>query len=56
MAEAVLKHQIKLRDSLKGKLIIQVDSAGTGAYHEGDDADDRLDILSVGLYYPQLTP
>lgn len=41
MAEAVLKHQITQRQSLKGKLAITVDSAGTGAYHEGDDADER---------------
>jgi protein-tyrosine-phosphatase len=41
MAEAVLKHQITQRKSLKGKLTIEVDSAGTGAYHEGDEADER---------------
>jgi low molecular weight phosphotyrosine protein phosphatase len=39
MAEAVLKHQISQRESLKG--VITVDSAGTGAYHEGDGADER---------------
>jgi low molecular weight phosphotyrosine protein phosphatase len=41
MAEAVLKHQITQRTSLQGKLDIRVDSAGTGAYHAGDDADER---------------
>jgi low molecular weight phosphotyrosine protein phosphatase len=41
MAEAVLQDQVKQRASLKGKLLIEVDSAGTGAYHEGDQADDR---------------
>jgi len=41
MAEAVLKYQIAKRPSLKAKFDITVDSAGTGAYHEGDDADER---------------
>lgn len=41
MAEAVLKHQITQRTSLLEKLDIKVDSAGTGAYHAGDDADER---------------
>lgn len=41
MAEAVLKHQISQRASLKERFNVEVDSAGTGAYHEGDDADER---------------
>lgn len=41
MAEAVLRHQITQRTSLQGKLDVRVDSAGTGAYHAGDDADER---------------
>ena len=41
MAEAVLKHQITLRDLLKGRFEIHVDSAGTGAYHVDEEADDR---------------
>ena len=41
MAEAVLEHQITQRTSLLEKLDIKVDSAGTGAYHAGDDADER---------------
>jgi protein-tyrosine-phosphatase len=41
LAEAVLKHLISDRASLKGKLKITVDSAGTGAYHEGEEAEER---------------
>lgn len=41
MAEAVLKHQISERASLKGKYDFKIDSAGTGAYHAGDSADER---------------
>jgi protein-tyrosine-phosphatase len=41
MAEAVLKHQVTQRPSLSDTFDIVVDSAGTGAYHEGDDADER---------------
>jgi protein-tyrosine-phosphatase len=41
MAEAVLKHQITQRTSLLEQMDIRVDSAGTGAYHAGDDADSR---------------
>jgi low molecular weight phosphotyrosine protein phosphatase len=41
MAEAVLKHQIAERASLKGKYDFRIDSAGTGAYHAGDSADER---------------
>jgi low molecular weight phosphotyrosine protein phosphatase len=41
MAEAVLKHQITQRTALLEKMDIRVDSAGTGAYHAGDDADSR---------------
>ncbi|ODO10802.1 hypothetical protein I350_01400 [Cryptococcus amylolentus CBS 6273] len=42
MAEAVLKHQITARpDSFKARFDVRVDSAGTGAYHEGDSADPR---------------
>jgi low molecular weight phosphotyrosine protein phosphatase len=41
MAEAVLKHQITQRTTLLQKMDIKVDSAGTGAYHAGDDADSR---------------
>ncbi|WWC69276.1 uncharacterized protein I206_103214 [Kwoniella pini CBS 10737] len=38
MAEAVLKYEITQRSL---KFDITVDSAGTGAYHEGEEADDR---------------
>ena len=41
MAEAVLKHQISEHPTIKGRFDIRVDSAGTGAYHAGDEADDR---------------
>jgi len=41
MAEAVLKHQITQRTALLERMDIRVDSAGTGAYHAGDDADSR---------------
>lgn len=41
MAEAVLNHQIANDTDLKGKFKIVVDSAGTGAYHEGEAADSR---------------
>jgi len=41
MAEAVLNHRISQRTTLKGKFEFSVDSAGTGAYHAGDEADDR---------------
>ena len=41
MAEAVLKHQITQRTALLERMEIRVDSAGTGAYHAGDDADSR---------------
>jgi protein-tyrosine-phosphatase len=41
MAEAVLKHQITQRPALLERMDIRVDSAGTGAYHAGDDADSR---------------
>jgi low molecular weight phosphotyrosine protein phosphatase len=41
MAEAVLKYEVSERQSLKGKFTIEVDSAGTGAYHEGEPADSR---------------
>lgn len=36
MAEAVFRHKVKLR-----RLEIDVDSAGTGAWHAGEDADAR---------------
>lgn len=48
MAEAVLKHQISERASLKGKYDFKIDSAGTGAYHAGDSADERY-VLSCLL-------
>nr|XP_019042404.1 phosphotyrosine protein phosphatase [Kwoniella bestiolae CBS 10118]OCF21334.1 phosphotyrosine protein phosphatase [Kwoniella bestiolae CBS 10118] len=41
MAEAVLKHEISTHLSIQQKFDIYVDSAGTGAYHEGEEADDR---------------
>nr|XP_031862659.1 uncharacterized protein CI109_001670 [Kwoniella shandongensis]KAA5529731.1 hypothetical protein CI109_001670 [Kwoniella shandongensis] len=41
MAEAVLKHQISQRPEIQERFEISVDSAGTGAYHEGDSADSR---------------
>jgi protein-tyrosine-phosphatase len=40
MAEAVLRHELSRRPDLKNRFEVVVDSAGTGAYHEGDDADD----------------
>jgi len=40
MAEAVLKHRIAERTDLEG-FRFEVDSAGTGAYHAGDGADER---------------
>lgn len=42
MAEAVLKHQVTLRpESFSSNFDIRVDSAGTGAYHEGESPDSR---------------
>ncbi|WVR05322.1 hypothetical protein IAU60_002336 [Kwoniella sp. DSM 27419] len=41
MAEAVLIHEIEQRPDLASRYDIRVDSAGTGAYHQGDDADER---------------
>ncbi|WVN86746.1 uncharacterized protein L203_101918 [Cryptococcus depauperatus CBS 7841] len=42
MAEAVLKHQISLRPkTFSSRFEITVDSAGTGAYHEGEPPDSR---------------
>ncbi|WVQ78396.1 hypothetical protein IAT38_000482 [Cryptococcus sp. DSM 104549] len=42
MAEAVLKHQITIRDeAFSSRFDVRVDSAGTGAYHEGDSPDSR---------------
>jgi low molecular weight phosphotyrosine protein phosphatase len=40
MAEAVFKHQLAQRGDLKSK-VVKVDSCGTGAYHVGDDPDER---------------
>ena len=40
MAEAVLNHRIAERTDLEG-FRFDVDSAGTGAYHAGDGADER---------------
>lgn len=48
MAEAVLNHQIAHRPSLKERFNFTVDSAGTGAYHEGDEADERY-VCSIWL-------
>jgi low molecular weight phosphotyrosine protein phosphatase len=36
MGQAVLKHE-----AAKRGIDIEVDSAGTGAYHVGEDPDDR---------------
>lgn len=47
MAEAVLNHQIAQRPSLKERFNFTVDSAGTGAYHEGDEADERYVCSSL---------
>ncbi|WRT67297.1 uncharacterized protein IL334_004265 [Kwoniella shivajii] len=41
MAEAILRYEITIRPSLAQRFDIRVDSAGTGAYHEGEEADDR---------------
>ena len=41
MAEAVLLHLYTQRPSLQGKIDLKVDSAGTDAYHVGEEADDR---------------
>jgi protein-tyrosine-phosphatase len=41
MAEAVFQNQVKQRnDEVQGK-IVKIDSCGTGAYHVGDDPDER---------------
>ena len=56
MAEAVLKHQIAERASLKGKYDFKIDSAGTGAYHAGDSADERCVYLSICILPPHLEP
>ncbi|KAK4686363.1 hypothetical protein P7C73_g3772, partial [Tremellales sp. Uapishka_1] len=52
MAEAVLKHEISQRLSLEKQYTISVDSAGTGAYHEGDEADDRYTAVPCLLSSP----
>ena len=39
MAEAVFKHQLAKRPALAKR--VKVDSAGTGAYHAGEEADER---------------
>ncbi|ORY24952.1 putative low molecular weight phosphotyrosine protein phosphatase [Naematelia encephala] len=41
MAEAVFKHQLSQRPTLTTHTDVLVDSCGTGAYHQGDDADER---------------
>ncbi|RSH93996.1 hypothetical protein EHS25_006649 [Saitozyma podzolica] len=60
MAEAVLRHELSRRPDLKNRFEVVVDSAGTGAYHEGDDADDRdlskgadLSVVSSHLQSPR---
>jgi low molecular weight phosphotyrosine protein phosphatase len=41
MAEAVFQAQVKQRNpEVQGK-IVKIDSCGTGAYHVGDDPDER---------------
>lgn len=41
MAEAVFQAQVKQRNpDVQGK-IVKIDSCGTGAYHVGDDPDER---------------
>lgn len=41
MAEAVFQAQVKQRNpEIQGK-IVKIDSCGTGAYHVGDDPDER---------------
>jgi protein-tyrosine-phosphatase len=41
MAEAVFQAQVKQRNpDIQGK-IVKIDSCGTGAYHVGDDPDER---------------
>lgn len=41
MAEAVFQDQVKQRSNdVQGK-IVKIDSCGTGAYHVGDDPDER---------------
>ncbi|KAL7424165.1 Low molecular weight phosphotyrosine protein phosphatase [Cryptotrichosporon argae] len=41
MAEAVLTHRAALRPGFSARFDLRVDSAGTGAYHVGDSADER---------------
>lgn len=41
MAEAVFQNQVRQRsEAVQGK-IVKIDSCGTGAYHVGDDPDER---------------
>ena len=41
MAEAVFDHQLKQRSSEVQAQVVKVDSCGTGAYHVGDEPDER---------------
>jgi low molecular weight phosphotyrosine protein phosphatase len=41
MAEAVFEHQLKQRSSEVQSRVVKVDSCGTGAYHVGDEPDER---------------
>lgn len=45
-AEAVLKAKLQLAD-----LAVEVDSAGTGAYHVGEMADDRMCQVALSRGY-----
>lgn len=41
MAEAVFQAQVKQRNPEIQEKIVKIDSCGTGAYHVGDDPDER---------------
>jgi hypothetical protein len=50
MGEAVLRHIAKER-----KIDLTVDSAGTAAYHAGEEPDDRSVYDPPRVFYPPLT-
>jgi hypothetical protein len=50
MGEAVLRHVAKER-----KVDLTVDSAGTAAYHVGEEPDDRSVYDPPRAFYPPLT-
>lgn len=50
IGEAVLRHIAKER-----KIDLTVDSAGTAAYHAGEEPDDRSVYHPPRVFYPPLT-